>query len=199
MRRLLLGLALVLAASIRSNTQPSAAYNGPICFPDRRPYPVSARPIIAFEDSITQGYGSTRDCVPDSTSTDPRRHVPARTDTSYPGDLSRLLHQVVLDYGVGGEQTSAGLERLRRTLAAVKPSRVYLLEGTNDLRAGRKVSAILADLTQMLQAVTHARASPVLLTVLPTALKSPTNAQVRALNEGILALGARRYVATVSL
>ena len=63
----------------------------------------------------------------------------------------------------------------------------------------RKLLLNLADLTQMLQAVTHARASPVLLTVLPTALKSPTNAQVRALNEGILALGARRYVATVSL
>jgi lysophospholipase L1-like esterase len=110
-----------------------------------------------------------------------------------------MLHQVVLDDGVGGEQTSAGLTRLHRVLAAVKPSRVYVLEGINDLRAGRKVPAILADLTQMLQAVTHARATPVLLTVLPTALKSPTNAQVRALNRRILALGARRQVPTVNL
>jgi lysophospholipase L1-like esterase len=155
--------------------------------------------MVAFGDSITQGFGSTRDCVKDSTSADPRRHVPARTDTSYPGDLSRMLHQVMLDYGVGGEQTSAGMTRLRRVLAAVKPSRVYLLEGINDLGAGRKVPAILADLTQMSEAITAARAAPVLLTVLPTALKSPTNAQVRALNQGILALGARRHVPTVSL
>jgi hypothetical protein len=93
--------------------------SGPVCIRDRHPYTVPSRPVIAFVDSITQGSGSSRICVGDSTSADPGRHVPGRTDTTYPGDLSHLLHQPVLDYGVGGEQTRVGLARLRRVLAAV--------------------------------------------------------------------------------
>jgi hypothetical protein len=71
---------------------------------------------------------------------------------------------------------------------------VYLLEGINDLRAGRLAAVIIANVERMVQAITAAGAVPVLLTVLPTGLSSPTNGRVRALDRLILALGALRHV-----
>jgi len=94
-------------------------------------------------------------------------HLVHATDTSYPGDLARLLHQPVLNYGVGGESTIDGLPRLQRVLRTVHPSAVVLLEGWNDLNAGQKPSAVADRVLRMAVLVRLSGARPVLLTVLP--------------------------------
>src|SRR5450759_2722238 len=62
---------------------------------------VRGRPVVTFGDSITEGYGATRNCVPpDMHSVVPTAsHLVHSTDTSYPGVLARLLHEPVLNYG----------------------------------------------------------------------------------------------------
>ena len=80
------------------------------------PYPIPKRPVVTFGDSITEGYGATNMCLPREL----RSILPESThrvytgDTSYPGDLARLLHTTVLNYGVGGELTSDGLPQSLR-------------------------------------------------------------------------------------
>jgi lysophospholipase L1-like esterase len=124
---------------------------------------------VVFGDSITEGYGATNKCLPRELRTilPESAHLVHTGDTSYPGDLARLMHQPVLNYGVGGETTIGGLPRLRRLLHAVHPSTVVLLEGWNDLNGGQKPSAVADRLLRMATVVRQSAARPILLTVLP--------------------------------
>jgi lysophospholipase L1-like esterase len=88
-------------------------------------------------------------------------------DTSYPGDLARLLHTSVLNYGVGGELASDGLPRLRALVRRLHPSTTVILEDINDLWGGTSATDIVGNLSQMAQAAKASGARPVLLTVLP--------------------------------
>jgi len=95
---------------------------------------IPSHPIVAFGDSITWGYLATHNCMPVD---DPRvlpliDHLPRPHDTSYPAELSRLLGRPVLNFGLNGERTDAGLKRFRKMLTAVHPSTVVILEGVND-------------------------------------------------------------------
>jgi lysophospholipase L1-like esterase len=161
---------------------------------------VFARPVVTFGDSITEGYGATNNCMPP----DVRPIVPASmhlvraTDTSYPGDLARLIHGPVLNYGVDDETTIEGLARLRRLLRTIHASSVILLEGTNDLMSGQQPLTVAYRLLRMATLIRESGARPILLTVLPTDRPqwAPLARRVAVLN-GLLRAGARADHLTV--
>jgi lysophospholipase L1-like esterase len=130
---------------------------------------VPARPLVAFGDSITEGIGATSNCMPrDTKSIVPvAAHLVHAHDTSYPGDLARLIHRPVLNFGAGNETTLEGLPRLRRLLRQIHPSAVVLLEGTDDLVARQTPLSIAYRLVRMATLVRQSGARPILLTVPP--------------------------------
>lgn len=70
--------------------------------------------IVAFGDSLTHGTG-------------------ASPDAAYPAVLAALTGRTVVNSGVPGETTAAGLQRLPGVLAEHKPRLVLLGLGGNDL------------------------------------------------------------------
>jgi lysophospholipase L1-like esterase len=165
------------------------------------PYPMPSHPIITLGDSITEGYGATNKCLPrELRSVLPESaHRVYTRDTSYPGDLARLLHASVLNYGAGGELTGDGLPRLRTVLRSVHPSTVFILEGINDLWGGRSTTDIVGNLAQMARAAQQAGARPLIITVLPVDRPVFVDAQVKvqALNSGIRAMGKQQGVQVI--
>ena len=74
----------------------------------------SSDTILAFGDSLTEGYGV------------------AKAD-SYPSVLSRLSLRKVINAGITGEVTEQGLNRLSAVIDAHNPYLMILLEGGNDI------------------------------------------------------------------
>jgi lysophospholipase L1-like esterase len=161
---------------------------------------VPDRPVVAFGDSITGGYGATNNCVPrEARSIVPAsQHLVRGSDTSYPGDLARLIHRPVLNYGAEGETTAEGLPRLQRLLRAIHPSTVILLEGSIDLIEGQTPLTASYRLLRMAALVHASGARPILLTVLPP--DGPQWASLArrvAVLDGLLLAGAKADHVTV--
>src|SRR5215469_10344531 len=104
--------------------------------PDRTAHP-QERPIeiLAFGDSLTAGFGLHR-------------------EAAYPARLQEWLKQhgisaQVINAGISGETTTAGLARLPEALTA-KPDLVILELGTNDALRGVQPSIVKANLEQMI-------------------------------------------------
>jgi acyl-CoA thioesterase-1 len=72
--------------------------------------------IVCFGDSLTYGTGASR-------------------DNTYPGQLSRLIGQEIINAGVPGETTAGALDRIDEILS-FKPRMVLITLGGNDLRKG---------------------------------------------------------------
>lgn len=102
--------------------------------------------ILAFGDSLTYGSG-------------------ASPETSYPAVLSRLTGRRVINAGVPGEVTAAGLLRLPELLEQEKPALVLLCLGGNDFLQRLDVGKAEENLRVMVRMIRERGAAVVLIGV----------------------------------
>ena len=103
--------------------------------------------ILAFGDSLTYGTGTA-------------------ADYSYPAVLERLSGHTVINAGIPGEQTPAGLDRLGRELDEYRPELLILCHGGNDMLRKQSMEAMQANLERMIR-LAHERGIQVVLLGVP--------------------------------
>jgi acyl-CoA thioesterase I len=112
--------------------------------------------ILAFGDSLTAGTG-------------------AGETESYPAVLARLTGRVVVNAGVPGEFSAAGVQRLPELLEREHPALLIICHGGNDLLAHQNHPQIADNLRAMIR-IAGERGVPVLLVAVPSpdlSLKPP--------------------------
>ena len=120
--------------------------------------------VLAFGDSLTRGTG-------------------AKNDESYPALLAAATGLHVINAGIPGEESDAGLERLPELLAEAQPNLVILGHGGNDLLRKRDLNLTKANLRQMAELARASGASVVLLGVPKPGLFIGTHPLYRELAE----------------
>ncbi|MFT5416316.1 MAG: acyl-CoA thioesterase-1 [Gammaproteobacteria bacterium] len=103
--------------------------------------------ILAFGDSLTHGTGSG-------------------PGEDYPTILGLLSGHDVVNAGVPGEVTSAGLERISDVLKRVKPKLVILCHGGNDLLRKQDLAQTTKNVSAMIE-LAHANGAQVFLIGVP--------------------------------
>ncbi len=118
-------------------------------------WPISARGanILAFGDSITAGYRSTMG--------------------GYPNILDWMLNNgdkpsLVVNKGVSGEDTPAGVKRFASVLASFPADLVLIMEGTNDILHGIGVEETRQNLQIMIDIARARGVTPILATLIPS-------------------------------
>jgi acyl-CoA thioesterase-1 len=146
-----LALALAACESEVEDATPAAeiAEDGKAALP-AIPVMGPERTIIAFGDSLFAGYGL-----------DPRDSYPEKLEGAL---RAKGINADVINAGVSGDTTAAGLNRLEFTLAAQdQPPELFILElGGNDLLRGLEPEETKANLGKMLT-ILKAQNVPVLL------------------------------------
>lgn len=147
----------------------------PVMGPERR--------VIAFGDSLFAGYGL-----------DPRDAYPEKLEGAL---RAKGINADVINAGVSGDTTAAGLNRLEFTLAAQKdgPPALFILElGGNDLLRGLSPEETKANLGKML-AILQKQQVPVLL----MGMRAPPNygPEFQATFDAIYRDLAKEYGATL--
>lgn len=117
------------------------------CHPLKLVFIPSDGTILAFGDSLTIGKG-------------------VDLSGSYPGVLSDLTGKNVVNAGIIGEETSAGLLRLPKLLKETNPDLLILLEGGNDILRDRDSNIIKNNLSKMIE-IAHKLDIPVVLVGVP--------------------------------
>lgn len=102
--------------------------------------------ILAFGDSLTYGTG-------------------AGAGESYPAILERKIGRRVVNSGIPGEVTRAGLDRLRETLDRERPALLVLCHGGNDLLRRMKREDTAGHLRAMIRTARERGAEVVLVAV----------------------------------
>ena len=166
--RLVFLMGLALAASVSSTSSVEAQ-----------------TAYIAFGDSITAGVGDDN-----------------RAEKGYPPRLEALLqgageNAVVENYGIGGENTLEGLERIDSVLreAALSGDVLLLMQGTNDISNKISIETTRFNLNQMaLRAESRGMNAIHATTIprLPNAKFDPGNIANTELNQNIRDLAGRR-------
>ena len=108
--------------------------------------------VVAFGDSLTFGTG-------------------AGAEESYPSVLKTMLACRVVNAGVPGENTTAGLRRLPDVLENEHPDLVILCHGGNDMLGGQDPGITIANLNAMISLVKDAGSDVILLAVPRPALR----------------------------
>jgi lysophospholipase L1-like esterase len=102
--------------------------------------------ILAFGDSLTAGTG-------------------AGEAESYPAHLAQLSGRRVVNAGIPGEVSAAGLQRLPELLERERPALLILCHGGNDLLARQDHQSIAANLRAMIRLAQNQGVAVVLLAV----------------------------------
>lgn len=102
--------------------------------------------VLAFGDSLTYGTGASR-------------------SQSYPSVLSELTGRSVINAGVPGEVSSAGVRRLAGLLAEHRPDLVVLCHGGNDILRRLDRTAMRQNLERMIALSREAGAQVILVAV----------------------------------
>ena len=89
------------------------------------------QPILAFGDSLTFGFG-------------------AHKTQSYPAQLSKIIDRQVINAGINGELSSAGLLRLEKLLDIHEPQLLLLCHGANDILQKRDLDKMADNLSAMI-------------------------------------------------
>lgn len=118
----------------------------------RRPAPTIApispsTVIVAFGNSLTAGVGA------------------GARSASYPALLQSRLGCRVVNAGVSGEETSAGLKRLPTVLKAQEPDVVILCHGGNDMLGRKNEDALESNLDRMISLARRSGADVILVGV----------------------------------
>lgn len=87
--------------------------------------------ILAFGDSLTAGYGVSR-------------------QDSYPEVLAKITGHPVINSGISGETTTQGLARFSQVIDETKPALIILMEGGNDILQNLNPAQTKANLQQMI-------------------------------------------------
>ena len=114
--------------------------------PSLPPLPADAT-ILAFGDSLTYGTGTS-------------------AEGSYPAVLERLSGHTVINAGIPGEQTPAGLARLPHVLDEYEPQLLIVCHGGNDMIRKQPMATIQGNLEQMVR-LAQARGVRVVLLGVP--------------------------------
>lgn len=102
--------------------------------------------ILAFGDSLTYGTGAPR-------------------DESYPAQLQRLLNRQVINAGIPGEVSAAGLARLPEVLAEHRPGLVILCHGGNDFLRQHDTVLVRNNLREMVSLIKGSGMDVILVSV----------------------------------
>ncbi|MBN1521304.1 MAG: hypothetical protein JW928_02125 [Candidatus Aureabacteria bacterium] len=145
---------------ISSSFHQGKAYLWNMFFTEAEALAVTLNKNTAFGDSITYGYKSTTG--------------------GYPARLSAKLGQTVVNRGVGGETTAAGLSRINSVLRQDDPQRIFIMEGTNDMNQGRSISSVIFNLKEMVIRSQNYGSTPYLATICPNDRKQQTTQQLNA-------------------
>lgn len=103
--------------------------------------------ILAFGDSLTEGYGVT-------------------PEFSYPTVLAEITGHRVVNAGISGEVTEDGLARFADVVAQTDPALVILIEGGNDILRKKDLLKTKQNLAAMIQ-IAQGRDIPVILIGIP--------------------------------
>ncbi len=103
--------------------------------------------VLAFGDSLTHGTG-------------------ASAGQSYPDALSELLGKPVINVGIPGEVSAAGLKRLPAILDQYNPTLVILCHGGNDFLRRLDEATTIRNLKAMIELI-RARGANVVLVAVP--------------------------------
>ncbi len=113
--------------------------------PAIKPLPANAI-VLAFGDSLTHGNG-------------------APTGQAYPEVLAGMLNRTVINSGVPGEISAAGLARLPQVLDLLRPQLVILCHGGNDFLRRLDRAQTIANLTAMIEQIKASGADVILVGV----------------------------------
>ncbi|MHB1399412.1 MAG: GDSL-type esterase/lipase family protein [Trichloromonadaceae bacterium] len=106
--------------------------------------------ILAFGDGLTYGTG-------------------AAAGEGFPEVLERLVGRRVVNAGVEGETTAAGLQRLPAVLAEVKPKLVILCHGGEDMTQELEPNQLIGNMRAMVELIGASGAEVLLIAVPPPA------------------------------
>lgn len=102
--------------------------------------------ILAFGDSLTQGFG-------------------VDAGKGYPEQLAMLARRVVINAGISGETTAQGLVRLSKSLDEAGPALMIMLMGGNDILRGMSMDEARRNLATMIEMALSAGVQVVLIGV----------------------------------
>lgn len=103
--------------------------------------------ILAFGDSLTEGYGASK-------------------KTAYPAVLAELTGRKVINAGISGETTAEGLKRFAKVLDQHQPSLIILLEGGNDILQNQNLAYTKNNLANMIE-IANEKNIPLILLGVP--------------------------------